>query len=172
MFNFELKNKFLDPAEKSLLFTISGYAYLTSRSSIQPFICEICDPSIRGTTSTLWALFFSSGIGLSILASNQLGWRYVSGFFAALMVACFLSLLWIHETPDWLLEKRRFEDAIKALEFYRIDPKILVHDDDRRVSKDGEDKNYRKLVMMYRKASVKPRQPLGDKNNNTDQSWR
>ena len=136
-------------------FEILGYAYLNSRSSIQPFVCEISDPSIRGFTSTLWALCFSSGQALSILAANALGWRYVSGFFAALMIVCFVGLLCIHETPDWLLENRKFEKAIKALEFYKVDPKILVDDDVKRKSKDGQDKGYRELVGFYRKESVK-----------------
>ena len=155
------------------MLTISGYAYLTSRSSIQPFICEISDPSIRGTTSTLWALSFSSGQALSILASNQLGWRYVSGFFAALMLICFLVLMWIHETPDWLLENRLFEKAIKALEFYKVDPKILVHDDNKRTLKNGQEKTYRELVGLYRKASARHSQfPPDTQANITNKLWR
>ena len=131
-----------------------GYAYLTSRSSIQPFICEVSDPSIRGFTSTLWALCFSAGQALSILAANELGWRYVSGFFAALMLICLFGLLIIHETPDWLLENRLFDQAIKSLEFYKIDPKTLVDDDNMRKNEDGQEKGYRELVGLYRRESV------------------
>ena len=135
---------------------ITGYAYLTSRSSIQPFICEISDPSIRGTTSTLWALFFTSGQALSILASNLLGWRYISGFFAGLMGLCFILLTQIHETPDWLLEKCYFDRAVKALHFYKIDPKILVYDPEKRLLDNGKEKSYQELVEMYRQESKAP----------------
>ena len=144
---------------------------MTSRSSIQPFICEISDPSIRGTTSTLWALFFSSGQALSILASNQLGWREVSAFFAALMFFCVLVLMWIHETPDWLLEKCQFEKAIKALEFYKIDPKILVDDDQKRKSSDGKEKSYSDIVEMYRKESEAAKSKVSE-DEKTHNDWR
>ena len=144
---------------------------MTSRSSIQPFICEISDPSIRGTTSTLWALFFSSGQALSILASNQLGWREVSAFFAALMLFCVLVLMWIHETPDWLLEKCQFEKAIKALEFYKIDPKILVDDDQKRKSSDGKEKSYSDIVEMYRKESEAAKSKVSE-DEKPQNDWR
>ena len=144
---------------------------MTSRSSIQPFICEISDPSIRGTTSTLWALFFSSGQALSILASNQFGWREVSAFFAALMLFCVLVLMWIHETPDWLLEKCQFEKAIKALEFYKIDPKILVDDDQKRKSSDGKEKSYSDIVEMYRKESVAAKSKVSE-DEKPQNEWR
>ena len=144
---------------------------MTSRSSIQPFICEISDPSIRGTTSTLWALFFSSGQALSLLASNQLGWREVSAFFAALMLFCVLVLMWIHETPDWLLEKCQFEKAIKALEFYKIDPKILVDDDQKRKSSDGKEKSYSDIVEMYRKESAAAKSKVSEDEKPHD-DWR
>ena len=135
---------------------ITGYAYLTSRSSIQPFICEISDPCIRGATSTLWALFFTSGQALSILTANIFGWRYVSGFFAALMLICFTLLTQIQETPDWLLEKCYFGKAVKALEYYKIDPKIIVHDSEKRELENGTDKSYRQLVEFYRQESKSP----------------
>ena len=144
---------------------------MTSRSSIQPFICEISDPSIRGTTSTLWALFFSSGQALSILASNQFGWREVSAFFAALMLFCVLVLMWIHETPDWLLEKCQFEKAIKALEFYKIDPKILVDDDQKRKSSDGKEKSYSDIVEMYRKESAAAKSKVSE-DEKPQNEWR
>ena len=102
-----------------------GYAYLTSRSSIQPFTCEITDPDIRGFASSLWALHFTIGQASSIFAAGMLGWRQVSGFFAALTGVCFLALVWPHETPEWLMEKLRFNNAIKSYEFYKSD-KILL----------------------------------------------
>ena len=123
---------------------------MTSRSSIQPFIGEISDPSIRGFTSTLWSLFFISGQALSMLASGYLGWRYVSGFFGAMMMACLFGIAMIHETPEWLLETRKFDLAIKALEFYQTNKKLLVTDSVKRRSRIGEEKSYKELVKMYR----------------------
>ena len=85
-----------------------------------------------------------------MLASGFLGWRIVSGFFGALMIACFIGIMFIHETPEWLLETRSFERAIKALEFYKTDKKLLVTSDTRRKSMVGEERTYKDLVKMYR----------------------
>ena len=137
------------------LINILGYAFLNSRSSIQPFICEISDTSIRGFTTTLWFLCFIFGYALSMLASSHLGWRYVSGFLAALMIICFVGLFFIHETPEWLLENRHFERAERALKFYKIDKKLLVTDDNKRRSGDGEDRSYKDVVKLYRMEAKK-----------------
>ena len=86
------------------------------------------------------------------------------------MIVCFVGLFFIHETPDWLLEHRQYEKAIKSLEFYKVDPKILVDNDVKRKSKDGKEKGYRELVGFYRKESVKHAKSVGfgeDTSHNT-----
>ena len=145
---------------------------LSSRSSIQPFICEISDPSIRGFTSALLSLFFASGIALSIPASKYFGWRYVSGFFAVLMSITFFVLLWIHESPDWLLKNKKFDKAVKSLEFYKIDPKLIVYDDNKRKSMDGQEETYERLIELYRQASARRSQPIEIRQNDVSESWK
>ena len=129
-----------------------GYVSLTCRSAIQPFICETSNPAIRGITTSLYVLFYISGQAFSVLIANQWfnGWRYVAGAFCGLMIICFLSLLlWIHETPDWLLEKKYFEKATSALLFYEIDREILIGDERKRKTKDGKEKSYNEIVSLY-----------------------
>ena len=153
-------------------FFVQGYAYLASRSSIQPFVCEISDPSVRGFTTTLWSLFFISGQAISILASNCLGWRWVSLFFAVLMVIFFFAIMLIHETPNWLLENLCFEKAVQALYFYKTDPKLLVYDENKRTSVDGSDLYYTDLVEMYRAASEKEQNVSFPQQNGTNNTWK
>ena len=129
-----------------------GYASLTSRASIQPFISEICTPALRGVTISFYVVFYIMGQGLSILAANHFvkGGRYVSVVLGVLMIICFLALLlWVHESPDWLLEKCRFDEATRSLEFYQMDRKILIDDDEKRKTMTGEDKSYEEIVAMY-----------------------
>ena len=85
-----------------------------------------------------------------MLASGYLRWRCVSGFSGALMITCFIGMLFIHETPEWLLETRKFDKAIKALEFYQTDKKLLVTNDTNQNSKIGEERSYKDLVKLYR----------------------
>ena len=104
-----------------------------------------------------------------MLASGYLGWRYVSGFFGALMIACFIGILFIHETPEWLLETRKFDIAIKALEFYQTDKKLLVTNDNKRKSKIGEERSYTELVKLYRIESKKSSQRIEPKKSSQDE---
>ena len=67
----------------------------------------------------------------------------------------------MHETPDYLLEKRQFEKAVKAMEFYKTDPKLIVDDEKKRLDKDGKTKGYKELVGFYRKESVKDKKARG-----------
>ena len=129
-----------------------GYVSVTCRSAIQPFICETSNPAIRGITTSLYVLFNIIGQAFSVYIAKQWfdGWRYVSAAFCGLMIICFLSLLlWIHETPDWLLEKKYFEKATSALEFYVIDREVLIGDERQRKTKDGKEKSYNEIVSLY-----------------------
>ena len=104
----------------------------------------------------MYVLFYISGQAFSVLIANQWfdGWRYVSGAFGVLMVICFLSLLlWIHESPDWLLEKKHFKKATAALEFYKIDREVLVADERKWNTKDGKEKSYDEIVSLYEEES-------------------
>jgi hypothetical protein len=69
------------------------------------------------------------------------------------MVVLFVAIMLVHETPNWLLENRRFEEAVKSLEFYKTDPKLLVYDDSKRKSVTGSELSYTDLVEMYRTES-------------------
>ena len=136
-----------------------GYVSLSCRSAIQPFICETSNPNVRGFTTALYVLFYISGQAIStfLAGRNQTGddgWRWTAAVFGGLMVICFLSLLlWIHESPDWLLDKKRFSQATKALEFYKIDREILVADESERKTIDGRHKSYKEIVNLYQNAA-------------------
>ena len=148
---------------------------LTSRSVIQPFICEISNPNIRGFTTSLYVLFYILGQALSLLVASQgdLGWRYASGIMCVLMIICFMGLLvWIHEAPDWLLERCMFDKATKSLEFYMIDRKELLDDDQKRKTIDGEEKDYDEIVEIYRKESLIPTDSIHSTNVPRSRNWR
>ena len=130
-----------------------GYAYLTSRSSIQPFTAEITDPKIRGFAAALWSLFFALGQANSIFLAGMFGWRQISGFFAALTGVCFLALMWPHETPEWLMDKLNYQRAVKSYAFYVSDKSCIVEDSNKRVSEDGAEKSYSSLVEIVKRES-------------------
>ena len=89
------------------------------------------------------------------------------------MVLCFFGLLWLHETPDWLLENKQFDKAIKSLRFYNVDPKTIVEEDEKRLNKNGENKSYDELVALYRQEYVKHTElvTLNIRNDAPAESW-
>ena len=149
----------------------TGYAYLTSRSSIQPFICEISDQSLRLVTSNMWAICTNAGLNLSVLAADLLGWRYVSLFMACLMIICFLGLLWLHETPTWLLENKQFDKAVGSLKFYKSDKKSIVDDSAKRKSTANEELGYDGLVELYKAEAEKHEASVPRDEETTNATW-
>ena len=78
----------------------------------------------------------------------------------------------IHETPNWLLENLCFEKAVKSLEFYKTDPKLLVYEDDKRKSVDGIVLSYTDLVDMYRTESENQNKAFCGQPNGSDNTFK
>ena len=133
---------------------LQGYAYLTSKSSIQPFVCEISDPAVRKFTSTFWYLFFIAGQALCILGGTYCGWRFVSGLLVVGNTILLFGFLCIHETPYWLLENGHWEKARKSMEFYKIDADMVMAGDEKRLWKTDGRMDYAKLIEFYRKEHI------------------
>jgi hypothetical protein len=88
------------------------------------------------------------------------------------MVVFFFLIMLIHETPNWLLENLYFERAIKALEFYKTDPKLLVYDDSKRRSVNGNELSYTDLVEMYRTESEKEKKAFCPQKNGSNNTYK
>ena len=103
----------------------------------------------------MWAICTNAGLNLSVLAADLLGWRYVSLFMAGLMIICFLGLIWLHETPTWLLENKQFDEAVRSLKFYKSDKKSIVDDNNKRKSNENVELGYDGLVELYKAEAEK-----------------
>ena len=148
-------------------FNFTGYVYVSSRSSIHPFIAEISNPKIRGFTLSLWPVCTTLGHALTIVVSDLVGWRYVALFLAVLMIFCLLGLMWLHETPDWLLERKIFDKALASLKFYQTPIPTI----------DGEQiDDYDCLIELYKlEARMKNEQnqeaPVSNTENIDNNTW-
>ena len=155
-----------------LIIKFQGYVSLTGRASIQPFICEISNPSIRNVTTCLYLLFYCLGQALTVLVGSQLeqGWRESSLAMCFLLIICFLGLLFvIHETPDWLLDRMKFDEATNSLKFYKIDRKVLIDDDEKRKTLNGEEKSYEEIIVFIRQ-SLSPTNAIDTSNDKDDRT--
>lgn len=108
-----------------------------------------------------------------MLSVGYMRWRYASGIFVVLMSVCLIGVISILETAEWLLEAKQFNKAIMSLEFYKNDKKSLVTDENKRRTKDGEERSYKDLVKLYRiesKIKSKAITTIGD-NSADKSSW-
>ena len=100
---------------------------MSARSYIQPYVCEISSKENRGLNSSLWMIFFCGGIftitllGAIILETNYFPhwyWRFALSSLALISVICLLGMLFIYESPEWLLQTGLTEEALLAWKFY------------------------------------------------------
>ncbi|XP_037300888.1 facilitated trehalose transporter Tret1-like, partial [Manduca sexta] len=86
---------------------------------INSYVGEISEPSIRGALCTVTQLFTSIGVLLMYYLGTVVSWRTASLICLAAPLASMLLILFVPETPVWLLSQGRRNDALKALCYLR-----------------------------------------------------
>ena len=115
---------------------IIGMASAVSSIADIPYLNEISPPSVRGQVTSAYELLTSLGVLLSFLvgwlcvggagsssnsiSDNGSGWRAAFLLPVALALAQSLGMLSLPESPQWLLEKQRAEEAGAALQLVRV----------------------------------------------------
>ena len=84
------------------------------------YISEIAPSRIRGGTVTLNQLMLASGILAAYIADWGLkglpgNWRWMVGLAAAPGLALAIGMLFVPESPRWLVEQGRYDDARRVL---------------------------------------------------------
>ncbi|XP_052283950.1 proton myo-inositol cotransporter-like isoform X1 [Dreissena polymorpha] len=93
--------------------------------SIPVYVAEASPPAIRGRLVTINQLFITIGIVISSVVAGlfsvnkQDGWRYMLGLAGIPSVIQFFGFFGLPESPRWLMEKGRRDDARKALQQIR-----------------------------------------------------
>jgi len=104
---------------------ISGCAY----ALVAPmFISEMSEPSIRGGLATMMQLMASVGVlFVGILNINSaVHWNFISAIMIGIPVIMTISLLFVPDSPKYLVMKNQIEDARKALQWFRGTTKTVV----------------------------------------------
>ncbi|XP_046739462.1 facilitated trehalose transporter Tret1-like [Diprion similis] len=105
---------------------LAGLSLGISFSSFPIFLGEISDPKIRGTLVTLTV----SGMAVGTLTGNIMGANLSMTTFSYISLvpnACFvLLLLWLPESPHFLIRVGKTEEAMKSIARYnpKVDPEI------------------------------------------------
>ena len=100
---------------------LTGHCSGSNLVSTPIFVSEISHPDLRGTTSMLTMACYTFGFFASMLSGAILPWRVATGVFMVTPLLSALLLIFVHESPTWLLRKGRKEQARDALYFYRGD---------------------------------------------------
>lgn len=93
--------------------------------SIPVYVAEAAPADIRGRLVTINQLFITIGILISSIVAGLFsemkedGWRYMLGLAGVPSVIQFFGFIGLPESPRWLMEKGRREEAMKALQQIR-----------------------------------------------------
>lgn len=103
---------------------IVGLAIGTLSTIVPMFISELAPKSLRGSLGTMFQFSITLGILIAFLvtyafntnsSNDSTGWRYSLGIQAAFSIALGLAMIFLPESPRWLIEKNREEQARKVL---------------------------------------------------------
>lgn len=85
----------------------------------QVYVSEIASPDIRGFLSAIQKVAGHVGFLLSFSLGAYLNWRQLAMLVAVAPIMLFLTVIYIPETPSYLVLKGRDEEAYTALQFLR-----------------------------------------------------
>jgi MFS transporter, SP family, arabinose:H+ symporter len=106
-----------------VLFRFLGGLGVGAAAMVSPmYIAEISPPHLRGRLVAFYQLAIVSGILLAYFSDYLLNnqgpdsWRWMFGFQGAPAFLFFLMLIFVSETPRWLIRKGKIEQAALVLE--------------------------------------------------------
>ena len=79
------------------------------------YISEISSPKIRGALLSLTSVFYNGGMLITYLNGWIVNWRTIAWFTVAYCVISFPFILFIPESPLWLINKKNLKSAQKSL---------------------------------------------------------
>jgi len=83
------------------------------------FISETSHPNMRGMTGTMIMVLYTIGFTVNMFLGALVPWRQAVLLTLTTPVLSALILLFMKESPTWLLKQGKEEEALKSLEFYR-----------------------------------------------------
>ncbi|KAM7315625.1 facilitated trehalose transporter Tret1 [Ixodes scapularis] len=98
---------------------VRGFSMGLMSLTVPVFISEISPKDIRGLLLATSTLSFTLGVLLSSVLGKWMGyeWLAISCMIPEVLMA--LTLPWVADSPRWLLQVNREEDASRSLQFYR-----------------------------------------------------
>ncbi|KAL0281580.1 UNVERIFIED_CONTAM: hypothetical protein PYX00_002521 [Menopon gallinae] len=143
---------------------LTGFCVGLIAPIIQVFVAEVSEPKHRGILLSGAPLTVAIGILLSHVLGTFLDWRLTAGLCGVPPLICILILPFVPESPAWLLQRGRAEDAEKAFRYYRGNSvealkelnNLLGKNDTPEEQAEKKLEETRKLKLMRKSSFLKP----------------
>ncbi|XP_068206135.1 facilitated trehalose transporter Tret1-like [Palaemon carinicauda] len=97
--------------------------------TVPAYIGEIATPDIRGTLACCFSVMINVGnLWAFVFGAIIPSWRWFAGVNAIPSVLCFVCVIFIKESPQFLLLKKRPKEARKTLQYFRGDSYDVSHE--------------------------------------------
>ncbi|CAH0402314.1 unnamed protein product [Chilo suppressalis] len=96
-----------------------GFGTGLMEAPLNAYIGEITEPSIRGILSSSTQLYYSGGTLLIYFLGKIITWREAALVSLGAPIVTMMLIIWVPETPVWLLSQGREKEALKSLCFLR-----------------------------------------------------
>ena len=98
---------------------VAGLADGVMYPNVLAYIAETSSKELRGTLGNLANVSFCTGLIVTFSLSLALSWRHLAWVFTIPPLLAMMAMCIVPETPYWLTQKNRVEDATNALAWLR-----------------------------------------------------
>ena len=117
------------------------------------YIAETSSKELRSTMGNFVNISFNSGLIITYLLSMMVTWRVLTWLTIIPPILTILMMLLLPETPYWLAEKNRSEEAMEALAWLRNNEESQDEVDEIK-EKANSEKNEKIFEKIYSKLSI------------------
>ncbi|XP_023313084.1 facilitated trehalose transporter Tret1-like isoform X2 [Anoplophora glabripennis] len=108
-----------EPWQIFLALSITGVSGGLLEAPVLTYVAEITQPHLRGILSSTSSMAVMLGILSQFLLGALLRWRTIVLINCAVPILSFVLLIFVPETPIWLISKKKFDEARKSIAWLR-----------------------------------------------------
>ncbi|XP_055687055.1 facilitated trehalose transporter Tret1-like [Lutzomyia longipalpis] len=122
------------------------------------YIGEICQPSIRGILTATTGVAATLGYSIVYLLGSVTNWRNAALVCFATPILTILAILFLPDSPIWLISRQREEEALRSLQWLRgWVPRQNVQEEFQQLRKfHSTKKDEKQEYRLFKKSTLKP----------------
>lgn len=98
---------------------LTGLSGGLMEAPVLTYVAEITQPHLRGMLAATGSAFVILGVSSQFLMGTYFNWRTVALICSILPIISIILLMFVPESPHWLITKKRYEEAQKSLAWLR-----------------------------------------------------